>query len=77
MSYDDYHDAEREDLRREERAKQRYYRQLAAHPHPNDPDHPDDLEDEEEEEEEEEPDTRMCISCGGHIAQDGTLPCGH
>lgn len=71
MSYysEDFDQMEREELRREDRAHRSFMRKLAAHPHPNDPDHPDD--------EEDEPETRVCISCGGHVSHDGTLPCGH
>ena len=37
---DDETDYDLEDLRSEQRARQRYHQQLMRHPHPQDPDYP-------------------------------------
>lgn len=38
---DDETDYDLEDLRSEQRARQRYHQQLMRHPHPQDPDYPE------------------------------------
>ena len=43
---DDGHDAERDELRAQDRADRAYNRALLAHPHPADPDYPGPREDE-------------------------------